>query len=46
MDKKKHKALSKELIRLNDLYHKYLYITSVDSIDKEKQRLLKEFGVV
>lgn len=31
------------LIRLNDLYHKYLYISTFLSIENEKQRILKAF---
>ena len=32
------------LLRLNEIYHKYIYITNIDSIEKEKQRLLKQLN--
>jgi hypothetical protein len=31
------------LLGLNDLYHKYLYIDSIKSIENEKKKLLNEF---
>lgn len=33
------KRKSKELIKLNDSYHKYLYLSEIKSIDHEKERI-------
>lgn len=38
------KKKSKQLIELNDLYHKFLYIHTFDDIEEEKKRLRKIFN--
>ncbi|AGO47333.1 hypothetical protein Phi19:1_gp043 [Cellulophaga phage phi19:1] len=37
-------ATPQELVKLNEEYHKYLYLTNIESIEKEKQRIKKQFG--
>lgn len=38
------KKKSKELIYLNEMYHKYLYLNSIKSLESEKERLNKIFN--
>jgi len=38
------KIKSKELIQLNENYHKYIYLTSFECINREKTRLVTSFG--
>lgn len=38
------KEQSKELIRLNDIYHKYLFLSQINSIEEEMNNYKKEFG--
>jgi len=35
---------SKELLKLNELYHKYLYLCEIKDIEVEKQRLRDIFN--
>lgn len=37
------KKLSKVLLNLNELYHKYLYLHSFDDIESEKNRIRNQF---
>lgn len=43
-EKEALKAKSKELLKLNEDYHSYLYISSIESIESEKKRLMRNFG--
>ena len=36
---------SKQLLLLNELYHKYLYLNSIKSISDEKERLNNAFNI-
>lgn len=40
----KYKKQSSLLLHLNELYHKYLYICQIDSIEAEKKRLNQIFN--
>ena len=40
------KKKAKVLIQLNENYHKYLYLSSINNIKQEKNRLMDSFGIV
>lgn len=36
----------KRILHLNELYHKYLYLMSIDNIEVERQRLRNIFNTI